>query len=121
VFGNLTDVLPHTQNGNLRALAIGSVKRLPEVAGLPAVAETFPGFHNDAFYGFAAPPGTPDAIVKAFNAAIVASLKDPEVAARLKTLGLSVIGNSPEAATSYIRTESQRWRDIIVKAGIKGL
>ena len=76
VFGNLTDILPQVQNGNLRALAVGSKERRPELAGVPAVAEIFPGFFNDAFYGFVAPPGTPDAIVKTLNAAIVASLKE---------------------------------------------
>ena len=95
--------------------------RRPELAGVPAVAEIFPGFFNDAFYGFVAPPGTPDAIVKTLNAAIVASLKEPDVAARMKALGLSAIGNSPTEAAAYIRTDSQRWRDIIAKAGIKGL
>ena len=121
VFGNLTDVLPQVQNGNLRALAVGSKERRPELEGVPAVAETFPGFFNDAFYGFVAPPGTPDAIVQTLNAGIVASLKEPDVAARLKMLGLSAIGNSPAEAAAYIRTDSQRWRDIIAKAGIKGL
>jgi tripartite-type tricarboxylate transporter receptor subunit TctC len=121
VFGNLTDILPQVQNGNLRALAVGSKERRPELEGVPAVAETFPGFFNDAFYGFAAPPGTPDAVVTTLNVAVVSSLKEPDVAARLKTLGLTAIGNSPAEAATYIRTDSQRWRDIIVKAGIKGL
>jgi tripartite-type tricarboxylate transporter receptor subunit TctC len=121
VFGNLTDILPQVTNGNLRALAIGSKERRPELQGVPAVAETFPGFYNDAFSGFVAPPGTPGDIVKALNTAIVASLKDPEVAARMKTLGLSAVGNSPADATAYIRTDSQRWREIIAKADIKGL
>jgi tripartite-type tricarboxylate transporter receptor subunit TctC len=85
------------------------------------VAETFAGFQNDAFYGFAAPPGTPAAIVTALNAAIVASLKEPDVAGRLATLGLRAVGNAPDAASAYVRAESQRWREIIVKARIKGL
>jgi hypothetical protein len=43
------------------------------------------------------------------------------VAARLTALGLTTVGNTPEEASAYIRTESQRWREIIVKARIKGL
>lgn len=121
VFGNLTDVLPQVQGNNLRAIAVGSKSRLAELPGISAVAETFPGFANDAFYGFVAPPGTPAEIVKQLNAALVAALREPDVAARLKTLGLTVVGNSPEEAGAFIRAESQRWRDIIVKAGIKGL
>jgi tripartite-type tricarboxylate transporter receptor subunit TctC len=121
VFGNLTDILPQVQNGNLRALAIGSKERRPELEAVPAVAETFSGFFNDAFYGFVAPPGTPDSVIKTLNAAVVTSLKEPDVAARMKTLGLTAIGNSPAEAAAYIRTDSQRWRDIILKAGIKGL
>ena len=55
------------------------------------------------------------------NEAIVAALKEPDTAARLKALGLRSVGNSPDEAAAYIRNESQRWREIIVKAGIKGL
>ncbi len=121
VFGNLTDVLPHVRNNTLRALAVGSRGRLPELPDVPAAAETYSGFHNDAFYGFAAPPGTSAATVKALNEAIVAALKEPDIAARLATLGLSAVGNSPDEASAYVRNESQRWREIIVKAGIKGV
>ena len=121
VFGNLTDVLQHVRNGTLRALAVGSRGRLPELSDVPAAAEIYPGFLNDAFYGFAAPPGTPAATVKVLNEAIVAALKEPDIAARLATLGLSAVGNSPDEASAYVRNESQRWREIIVKAGIKGL
>ncbi len=120
VFGNLTDVLPQVQGNNLRALAVGSKARLEELPGVPAVIETFPGFLNDAFYGFVAPPGTPAEIVKQLNAAFVAALREPDITARLKALGLTVVANSPEEAGAFIRAESQRWRDIIVKAGIKG-
>jgi tripartite-type tricarboxylate transporter receptor subunit TctC len=87
---------------------------------VPAVAETYPGFRNDAFYGFVAPPRTPAMTVKVLNEAIVAALKEPDIAARLAALGLSAVGNSPDEASAYIRAESQRWRDIIDKAGIKG-
>ena len=73
VFGNLTDVLQHVRGGKLRALAVGSGGRLPELSDVPAVAETYPGFLNDAFYGFAAPPRTPAATVKVLNEAIVAA------------------------------------------------
>jgi tripartite-type tricarboxylate transporter receptor subunit TctC len=120
VFGNLTDVLPQVQGGNLRALAVGSGKRLAELPDVPAAAETFPGFANDAFYAFMAPPGTPDTVVRELNAAILAALREPDLANRLKTLGLTTVGNTPAEAQAFIRAESQRWRDIIVKAGIKG-
>ena len=120
VFGNLTDVLPQVQGGRLRALAVGSAGRLQELPGVPAAAETFPGFLNDAFYAFVAPPGTPPDIVNAINADVVATLREGEIAARLKTLGLTVVANTPAQATAFFQAESRRWRDIIVKADIKG-
>jgi len=58
--------------------------------------------------------------VKTINADVVATLRDGEVAARLKTLGLTLVGNTPAEATAFIQAESRRWRDIIVKADIKG-
>jgi tripartite-type tricarboxylate transporter receptor subunit TctC len=121
VFGNLTDVLPHVRNGTLRAIAVGSASRLKQLPDVPAVAEIYPNFQNDAFYGVVAPPATPAALVKTINGAIVDALKQPDVAARLTALGLTAVGNTPDEASAYIRAESQRWRDIIVKARIKGL
>ncbi len=121
VFGNLTDVLPQVQSGNLRALAVGSKERRPELKACrrwPRPSRASSTTRSTASWRR---PGTPDAIVKALNAGIVASLKEPDVAARMKTLGLSAIGNTPAEAAAYIRTDSQRWRDIIAKAGIKGL
>lgn len=120
VFGNLTDVLPQVQGGNLRALAVGSKAPLAELPGVPAAIDTFPGFLNDAFYGFVAPPGTPADIVGQLNTALVAALREPDITARFKTLGLAAVANTPDEARAYIAAESQRWRDIIVKGGIKG-
>ena len=82
VFGNLTDVLPQVQGGNLRALAVGSNGAAAGAARRAGGGRDVPGFLNDAFYGFVAPPGTPDGVVKALNEAIVASLKEPDIAAR---------------------------------------
>jgi tripartite-type tricarboxylate transporter receptor subunit TctC len=121
VFGNLTDVLPHVRGGTLRAIAVGSASRLKQLPDVPAVAEIYPNFQNDAFYGVVAPPATPAALVKTINGAIVDALKQPDVAARLTALGLTTVGNTPDEASAYIRAESQRWRDIIAKARIKGL
>jgi Tripartite tricarboxylate transporter family receptor len=58
--------------------------------------------------------------VNAINADVVATLREGEIAARLKTLGLTVVANTPAQATAFIQAESRRWRDIIVKADIKG-
>ena len=122
VFGNLTDVLPQVQSGNAarargrqRGTAAGACttcRRSPRL---------FPASSTTRSTASSAPPGTPDAIVTDAQRRDRRALKEPDVAARLKTLGLSAIGNPPDAAAAYIRTDSQRWRDIIVKAGIKGL
>jgi tripartite-type tricarboxylate transporter receptor subunit TctC len=48
-------------------------------------------------------------------------LREPDIAARLTALGLRAVGNSPDEAAAYVRSESERWREIITKGKIKGL
>jgi len=110
-------VLPHVRSGQLRALAVSSVKRLPSLPEVPTVAESgFPGFDADQWYGVVAPAGTPPAVVARLNAEINKALQNPQVAQQLDGEGAVPVPGSPQAFGELIAREIPRWAKV-VKAG----
>lgn len=110
-------VLPHVRSGRLRALAVSSAQRLPQLPDIPTVAEAgVPGFEADQWYGLVAPAGTPAARVAQLNAEVNKALALPEVAQQLATEGAVPMPGAPEAFAQLIRRELPRWAEV-VKAG----
>jgi tripartite-type tricarboxylate transporter receptor subunit TctC len=119
IFANFADILPHIRSGELRPIAVGNDRRLPELPEIPAIAETYPGFEVTSWYALVAPPDTPAVIVAKLSDAVAEALKQPKIAASLHELGLTPVGGSPATTAAYIKAETQRWHDVIVTAGIK--
>ena len=92
---------------------------LPSCRTSPAIAERYPGYLNVAWYAFVAPPKTPDAIVRKLADAIAETLERPDVARRMRELGLTTLKLSPAATAAFIKDEAARWGKAIRDAGIK--
>lgn len=71
------------------------------------------------FFGFFAPAGIPDPILRRVNAAAVQALKMPELVTRLRALGFEPSPNTPEQFRDFIRNESAKFAKIIVDANVK--
>lgn len=111
---------PQVKAGRARALAITSGKRSPVAPDLPTVAELgFPGFEVIGWFGWLAPAGTPPAIVGRLNAEIVKALKTPEVRDRLLSQSTEPIGNSPREFAAFVKSERDKWAQVIKRAGIR--
>jgi tripartite-type tricarboxylate transporter receptor subunit TctC len=119
VFGNLADVRTHIASGAVRALGVGSEKRLAYLPGVPAIGELYPGYLNVAWYAFVAPPKTPDAVARKLSGAIAETLQRPEIAARMRELGLTTLSFSPTETTAFIKSETERWGKVIRDAKIR--
>ena len=119
MFVNLADALPHIRGGKLKAIAVASETRIPELPDTAAIAETLPGFRSTTWYAIVAPPGTPAAVVGKLSGEIAEVLRTPEVTKRLQDVGASPGGTSPEQSGAFIAAESNRWRDVIQSAGVK--
>lgn len=117
-FGAVQPTLSYVKAGKLRAIAVTSLKRMPELPDVPTVAETLPGFEAVGFWGIFAPAGTPPAIVKKLNSDISNVLADPGMRDRLAAQGFEIVGGSPEAFANRFRGELHKWADVIQKAGI---
>jgi tripartite-type tricarboxylate transporter receptor subunit TctC len=117
--GGAPTVMPLVQQGLLRAIGVSSPKRMATLPDLPTVAETVaPGFDVRPWYGIAAPAGTPPAIVQRLNTEINAIVETPAVKARLEQEGAEATPMTSAAFGSFIKSEVQRWGDLIRAAGV---
>ena len=120
MFDNIVALLPHFKSGKLRALAVSSLKRHPQLPDVPSLSEAgVKDFEAVAWFGLLAPPGTPRDIVARLNAEIVKVLAVPEIRQRLIDGGSEVIGNSPEAADRFLQSEIALWGRVVRAANIK--
>jgi len=118
-FTSGVSLLPHVRSGALRALGIGTPKRIAAAPDIPAIAETVPGFEASSWYGIVAPAGTPDGIVQRLYPEVRKAMASPEIARRLNNEGAEHWDVSPEAFRDYVAVEIQRWKGVIETANIR--
>jgi tripartite-type tricarboxylate transporter receptor subunit TctC len=111
--GSVSSALALIKSGKLRALAVTSAARNPELPDVPAVAEFMPGYAAVAWWGVVGPANMPPAIVAKLNEAIVAAIRDPAVKARLASLSIDAVTGSPEEFSSFIVNEARKWAPIV--------
>ena len=119
MFDNLGVTLQHVRSGRLKALAVGSEKRVAALPEVPAMSEFYPGFVSVAWFSLSAPPRTSVAIADKLSGAIAETLKQPEVAKRLAELSAEPIGGTPAAMAALMKEDAERWRAVIRAAGVK--
>jgi len=119
MFDNLPTSLQFIKSGKLRPLAVTSAERAAVVPELPVVADFVPGYEASAWYGLAAPKGTPGEIVDTLNRAVNAILGEPAVKAQLADLGASLLPGSPADFGKLVVDETAKWGKVIRFAGIK--
>ena len=120
MFMDIAVLLPHVQAGTIKALAIGSATRSPSLPDLPTTAELgLPQVVADNWYGIVAPPATPQPIVDILHTALVEALRSPEVKDKLALQGAVVVGNSPDEFAAYIRSEIDKWADVVKAANVR--
>lgn len=120
MFDNLPSSISHIKSGKLHALAIAWPKRLDAMPDVPTFSELGLKQVNDpAWYGFVAPPKTPEDIIARLHQATVKVLNMPEVKERLTTNGAQAVGNSPAEYAAEIKAELDKMKSLVTKQGIK--
>jgi tripartite-type tricarboxylate transporter receptor subunit TctC len=117
MFDNLPPSLEHIRAGNLRGLAVTTKERAPAIPELPTIAETLPGYETYSWNAFFAPAGTPKPVIDRLNAAALAALADPEIAAKLKDLSTTVVGSTPEQLATHVQAELAKWAPVVKASG----
>jgi tripartite-type tricarboxylate transporter receptor subunit TctC len=116
----VTTVLPYIQSGKLRPLMVLSDQRSPALPDVPAAREVgLPDMTMDFWVAFAAPKGTPAAIVDKLNQEINAGLNTPAAQKSLDDMGLIKVASTAELAGKVVNGEIDRWTALIAQQGIK--
>lgn len=117
-FSPLPAALPHVRTGRLRAMAVTTLKRLPQAPQVPTVDESgLRGYEVIAWNGFIAPAGTPRDIITKVNADIARILATPNVRERLEADGWDPWATTPEEFGRFIRAEIEKWGKVVRESG----
>jgi tripartite-type tricarboxylate transporter receptor subunit TctC len=119
VLDAMSVVQPIVAGGKVRALASTSVKRSKAMPDLPTIAESgVPAFVDaDSWAGFAAPAGTPPAIVNQLRAEIVKIMQQPDMVSLFNKQGVEPVGNTPQEFATFIKGNIEKWGQAVKFSG----
>jgi tripartite-type tricarboxylate transporter receptor subunit TctC len=112
--------LPLAKAGNIKALAVTSLKRVAVAPEIPTVAESgMTGFDFSSWYGLWGPKSLPPELVARLRNEVAKIVERPDIKDRFAALGFDPIGSTPEYFAQYISDEMARYQKIIADAHIK--
>ncbi|MDQ2733482.1 MAG: tripartite tricarboxylate transporter substrate binding protein [Pseudomonadota bacterium] len=117
-FTNFPEVIGYLQSGKLKALAVADTKRLPQLPNIPTFAEQgYKDFNVYSWYGAVAPAGTPDAIVQKISSTIAQVVKELDQTKQVKDWGVVMVGSTPAELGRHMRSEQDRYAEVIRASG----
>jgi tripartite-type tricarboxylate transporter receptor subunit TctC len=119
IFDNMPSIIQHINAGSLRALAVTTAERSPQLPDVPTVAETVPGYEASALFGMGAPRKTPPEIIEKLNREVNAVLAEPDTKKRLIELGGEPLISTPAAFGAMIAAETEKWEKVVKFSGLK--
>jgi len=119
MFDNLTSSIGFIRSGKLRALAVTTSTRYPELPDLPTVQETVPGYEATAWFGIVAPRGMPRDAVMRINGEVNKALAQADVKEKLVQQGALARSWTPEEFGSFIHDEVVKWAKVVKASGAK--
>jgi tripartite-type tricarboxylate transporter receptor subunit TctC len=111
--------IPLVRAGQLRALAVTSKERVPQLPDVPALSETLPGFDYISWMGLLGPRGLPQPIVGRVEAAAREALADPGFRNRVTADGTTIIGLGAASFRDYLRNDAERGREVVRISGAR--
>jgi tripartite-type tricarboxylate transporter receptor subunit TctC len=119
MISGLASGLAYIRQKQVRAVAVTSTKRLPQVPEVPTVAETVPGYEAGSWYAILTRAGTPRGIVDKLNREVATAVGNADVNAKLVAGGVDPETLSPEQLGAKIRLETERWGKVVKAAGVR--
>ena len=119
MFDNLPSSMSHIKSGGLRALAVTTATRSPELPDVPTVGETVKDYEASAWFGVGAPKNTPRDIVEKLNHEINAILAEPAMKTRIAELGGVAMTGSPAEFGAVVAAETEKWAKVVKFAGAR--
>jgi tripartite-type tricarboxylate transporter receptor subunit TctC len=119
MFDNMPSALPMAREGKIRALAQTTATRSAAAPDVPTVAETVPGFEATTWFALFAPAGTPKDVVARLNGEMQRVYKLPDVAEKLKSLGLEPWISTPDELAKFQAAEITKWAKVVKDSGAR--
>jgi tripartite-type tricarboxylate transporter receptor subunit TctC len=117
-FAGIPNVMPHVKSGRLRALAVSTAERWPDLPDIPTVAQAgVAGYEATLWLCVLAPAKTPAPIVKQLSAEIAKALNDPEMLKNLRSAGIAATYMGPQAFGPFMRAEYEKWGKVVKATG----
>ena len=117
-FLNIAGAISYVKSGQLRAIGVTTLKRSPLLPDLPAIAESYPGFEVNSWYGMMAPAKTPDDIVEMLQKQVAEIIRSPDIVELFARNGLTPEGTTPAQYALQIKTDLARWRNVVQTSGL---
>lgn len=119
-FPGLIAALQFIKAGRLKALAVSSQARMPQIPTVPTFAEVgYPEFSSLQWYGISGPAGIPAYIVNTLNTQMNKVLRDPQVVAKFEAETLTVMPMTPQQFTAFIDKDASKWKKLVKDRGIE--
>jgi len=119
-FAGVPNALSQVPGGRLNALAVTSAKRIPQMPNVPTMQEAgVPGYDATVWLALLAPAGTPGNIVNRLNSEIAKIMNSSETQKAMFDAGVEVSLSTPEALSSLMVSELDKWGKVVKEAGIK--
>jgi len=118
-FGNSSDLIEPVKSGTVKALAVSSRERMPQLPNVPTVAETVPGFEYIAWNGYAVTGGVPKEVGNRLAEALQVIARDPEVISTFTKLGIESVGTTQEQAIASVRKDMPIFSQVVDMAGVR--
>ena len=118
--GSLMQMLPQIKAGKLKALGIGSAKRIPALPDIPTISEAgLPGYEVTNWWGIAVPAGTPRPVIERLHRELSTIVASAETKKRFEAEGADPLQMSPEEFGRFIAQETAKWSRVVKEAGIR--
>ena len=119
-FPGIAGMIQHIKNGRLRALAVTSVKRSPQMPEVPSIAEAgVKGYEASLWLGILAPAALPKDINARLNAAVGKILKQPELQTSFRAIGTEIVYRAPEDFGKFVKSELGKWARVVRETGMQ--
>ena len=117
---NLNNQINNIRGGKVKPIVVLSSRRDPSAPEVPSLSDFgLPDFEGGGWYGIVAPARTPAPVMARLNAEIAKILQLPDVRERILSLGLEIVGGTPEAFNLHLTNETRKWSEVIRAGNIK--
>lgn len=119
IFENVTNALPHIRANKVRALAVTTLVRSPQLPTVPTLSEAgLPGYNVSSWFGLFGPAGLPGDLVERYYDGVKGYLAQPATAKQLDDMGANIVGSTPKEFATFVQSEIDRWEKLVQQAGI---